>query len=85
VINGVEFDLVMKKYKGYKINYFILGGGSSFDIAGNYYRAKHRKLIERSDLDSIAKDWKVVGEGLAIAIESASQDISQKHQKYDKK
>lgn len=41
---------------------FLIGVGSVFGIAGNYYRFNTSPSDEQADLDSLDRDWKKVGD-----------------------
>jgi hypothetical protein len=47
---------------------FLVGMGSVFNIAGNYFTFKHLSTDEETDAEAIASDWSIVGKDIQEAI-----------------
>jgi len=46
-------------------NSFGIGLGSTFNIAGNYYKFNYSKTDQEADAKAIENDWGVIGQDLA--------------------
>jgi len=59
-----------KKYKTdfLTANSFLIGMGSVFNIAGNYFKYNSSKTEEEADGLAIANDWHIVGQDINDAM-----------------
>lgn len=63
----------MKKIKRLKTDFlfptpsFLIGMGSVFNIAGNYYKFNYSNSNKEADSKAIFSDWKIVGQDLKKA------------------
>lgn len=46
---------------------FLIGVGSSLNLAGNYFEYAVSETPEKADLKAIENDWNMVGEDLKLA------------------
>lgn len=63
----------MNKQKKYRTDFltansFIIGMGSVFNIAGNYFKYNCSETAEEADIVAIANDWNVVGQDINDAM-----------------
>jgi hypothetical protein len=63
-----------QKTFSYLSHAFIVGAGSSFDIAGNYHHSRYRKFLNISDSQALQKDWEAIGNDMRKAIEELSKN-----------
>lgn len=49
-------------------NSFVIGMGSVFNLAGNYFEYNYSHTPEEADEIAIASDWQIIGEDIKQAI-----------------
>ena len=49
-------------------NSFVIGMGSVFNLAGNYFEYNYSRTPEEADEIAIASDWQIIGEDIKQAI-----------------
>ncbi len=63
----------MEERKKYRTDFlfsdssFVVGAGSAFNLAGNYYDYNVSETPEKADVKAIQNDWNMIGEDLKIA------------------
>lgn len=68
-----------KKYKTsflYKKHNTIVGAGSIFNIAGNYFEYNYSKSGFEADKKAIENDWGVVGNDMKDAIKAIAKTVT---------
>ena len=71
----------MSKTKKYKSGFLygkrnaIIGAGSIFNIAGNYFEYSYSKNGRDADNKAIESDWAIIGNDLKEAIKTAGTSI----------
>ena len=72
----------MSKTKKYKTGFLygkrnaIIGAGSIFNIAGNYFEYNYSKNGREADNKAIESDWMIIGNDLKEAFKTESASIS---------
>jgi hypothetical protein len=54
----------------------LVGAGSIFNIAGNYFKYNYTKTGEERDRLAIANDWGVIGDDLKKAMDEVAKQIN---------
>lgn len=54
-------------------NSFVIGMGSVFNLAGNYFDFNYSSSPEEADEIAIASDWHIVGEDIKQAISESEK------------
>lgn len=63
----------MEENRKYKTDFlfsdssFVIGMGSAFNLAGNYFEYNTSETPEKADIKAIENDWNIIGEDLRIA------------------
>jgi hypothetical protein len=63
----------MKKIKKYRTDFlfptpsFLIGAGSVFNIAGNYFNFNYSSSDKEADNKAIMSDWGVIGQDISSA------------------
>lgn len=52
---------------------FLMGAGSVFNIAGNYFEFNYSSADQNADEKAISNDWGVIGEDLAAIMSAFDQ------------
>lgn len=54
---------------------FLIGAGSIFNIAGNYFDFNNSKSDKEADAQAISSDWSLIGSDLYQSIEEFETDL----------
>jgi len=55
-------------------NFFVIGMGSVYNIAGNYFKYNSSETAEEADCLAIANDWRIVGQDLSDSIHNFEKE-----------
>ena len=71
----------MKKHRKYRSCFlfptpsFMIGAGSVFNIAGNYFRFNSPSGAAEADMKAISSDWGVVGDDIKSVIAEMNKKV----------
>ena len=69
----------MNDHKKYKTDFltansFLIGMGSVFNVAGNYFKYNCSETAEEADGLALANDWCIVGQDISDAMENFEKE-----------